>query len=305
MIYNVPSSYDTSDNAARFVKECDDSFSLKLSEATKRILEQKDVKVITLSGPTCSGKTTASKRFLSDFEKHSKRVNIISIDDFYYDKDYLVNLSKEKGMDSVDFDSIDTIDISALKSVIDEIFDSKKAYVHCPVFDFVEGKRTSYRTLECTENDIFLFEGIQALYPEIHDLLDDHEYCDVFICPQSTLKIGNVTFLPNELRLLRRLVRDSNFRGASPQFTFEIWQNVRKNEELNIFPYSSICEIKIDSVFPCELSLLKPYLEKILPTIPDDSEYYNASIDILNKIKFIEPLSKDYLSEDSIYREFI
>ncbi len=305
MIKYSPSTYKSSLEAKQFVAECDRDFGQQLSNLTEQIGKLNNIKVMTLSGPTCSGKTTASKKILSDFKRISKRINIISIDDFYYDKDRLLEISKEKGLKSVDYDSVDTIDIATLKSVIDEIFDQKQPFVHCPVFDFVEGKRVGFRTLECTDNDIFLFEGIQALYPEIHDLLDDHGYCDIYICPQSQLSVDGVIFEPNELRLMRRLVRDSNFRGTSAEFTFNMWDSVRHNEDLNIFPYAPICEYKIDSVFPCEISLLKPYLEKILPTVSKDSVYSKKAVSILDKIKQVESLPKEYLSEDSIYREFI
>jgi len=305
MIKYSPSTFKSATQAKEFVAECDKNFGQQLSNLTEAIGKLKNIKVMTLSGPTCSGKTTASKKILSDFKRISKRINIVSIDDFYYDKDRLLEISNAKGLKSVDYDSVDTIDIEALKHVIDEIFDQKQSLVHCPVFDFVEGKRVGFRTLECTDNDIFLFEGIQALYPEIHDLLDDHGYCDIYICPQSQLCVDGIVFEPNELRLMRRLVRDSNFRGTSAEFTFNMWDSVRHNEDVNIFPYSSVCKYKIDSVFPCEISLLKPYLDNLLDTVNPDSVHYEKAVSILDKIKHVDSLPKEYLAEDSIYREFI
>lgn len=302
--YSAP-TFNSAFEAKEFVALCDRDFGSQLSELTEKIGKLKDIKVLTLSGPTCSGKTTASKKILSNFSKMFKRVNIISIDDFYYDKDKLLEISLKKGLESVDYDSVDTIDITTLKSVIDEIFDKKQPYVHCPIFDFVKAKRVGFKTLECTDNDIFLFEGIQALYPEIHDLLDDHGYCDIYISPQSQLSVGGILFDPNELRLMRRIVRDSNFRGTSAEFTFNMWNGVRHNEDVNIFPYSYMCKYKIDSTFPCEISLLKPYLEKLLCNVNQENVYFEKSRQILDKIKHVEPLPKEYLAVDSIYREFI
>ena len=139
-----------------------------MSSLTEQVCGEKNLKVITLSGPTCSGKTTASKKLVEAFAKHSKRINIISIDDFYYDKDLLYELSKRKGMDKVDYDSVDTIDLNSLRCVVEEIFDDEPGDVHVPVFDFVEGRRIGYKTLECTDDDIFVFEGIQVTLCYLH-----------------------------------------------------------------------------------------------------------------------------------------
>jgi uridine kinase len=104
---------------------------------------------------------------------------------------------------------------------------------------------------------------------------------------------------------LRRLVRDYKFRSTSPEFTFQIWNNVRKNEDESIFPYAELCEIKIDSVFACEISLLKPYLVKILSELQGNKAYGKAAEDILKKISDIEIIKEEYISKDSLYREFI
>lgn len=299
-------SHFKSDGEARaFVKECEEDFDLRLSLLSKDVIKEKNLRVVTLSGPTCSGKTTLSKKLISDFSKYSKKLNVISIDDFYYDKDRLLEISKRKSSDAIDYDSIDTIDIFSLKIFVEDIFDKRKDVVYCPVFDFNLGKRAGYKEITCTENDIFLFEGIQALYPQIRSLLSEHTFCGIYISAESKIDIDGVVFEPNEIRLMRRLVRDSNFRSTSAEFTFYLWDGVRKNEEDNIIPYSPSCQYRIDSVFACEISLLKPYLEEILSSISVHDPHYNKAQLILNKIKHVQSLPKEYISENSLYREFI
>ena len=305
MIKFARSSFNSIDEIKEYVLECETNFEAELSSLTNKVCKETELKIITLSGPTCSGKTTASKKLVETFSEHSKNMNIISIDDFYYDKQKLHEISLKKGMDTVDYDSVDTIDLEALEKVIEEIFDQAQKDVHVPVFDFTAGKRIGYKTLRCDENDIFLFEGIQALYPEIHVLFEAHKYCDIFICVDSSIEVDGVVFEPNEIRLLRRLVRDSIFRATSPEFTFDIWKGVRENEDVNIFPYADKCKYRLDSAFPCELSLLKPYLTESLSII--DGLCVNGSIvsEILAKIEHIQPISKKYLSDNSFYLEFI
>ena len=305
MIKCSQAEFNSPEEAKRFVKECENDFEYCLSALTEQVCDEKDLKVITLSGPTCSGKTTASKKLIEAFANRSKRINIISIDDFYYDKDVLHKLSEKKGMDTVDYDSVDTIDLDCLNRVVEEIFDDLPGGVHTPVFDFVEGKLVGYRTLECTDDDIFVFEGIQALYPEVHALFEKHSFCDIFICVESGIVAGEVIFEPNEIRLMRRLVRDNNFRATSPEFTFNMWEGVRANEENNIFPYAHKCKYRVDSVFPCELSLLKPFLEKSLALFDSNDKNYEKAKNILSKIAHIEAIPKEYLSDNSFYFEFI
>ena len=305
MIKYSKSEFKTEAEAKSFVCQCENDFEARLSSLTEAVCKEKDLRVITLSGPTCSGKTTASKKLVEAFAKHSKRINIISIDDFYYDKEKLHELSKLKGMDKVDYDSVDTIDLDCLRNVVEEIFDDVPGDVHAPIFDFVEGKRVGYKTLECTDNDIFVFEGIQALYPEVHALFKKHSYCDIFICVESSIAVGNAVFEPNEIRLLRRLVRDNHFRATDPDFTFNMWDGVRENEENNIFPYAHNCKYRVDSAFLCEISLLRPYLEEMFSSFNENNKNYEKAKDILSKISNVEPLPKKYLSDDSFYFEFI
>lgn len=305
MIKYSSSTFESQEKARQFVKECEREFELRLSSVAKSIAENKNIKVIGLAGPTCSGKTTASKKLVDVFEELSRRVNIISIDDFYYDKEYLHRMSIQKGMASVDYESADTIDIPLLESFIENIFDKGHDTVSSPIYDFVKGCRDGYREMKCTDKDIFVFEGIQVLYPQIRKLFDTHPFCGIYISTESSIMIDDIKFEPCEIRLLRRIVRDCNFRATSADITFELWQNVRKNEEENIFPYIDFCMYKIDSVFACEISLLRPYLSEILSRIKPGSKWYSAAQEILKKIQEIESLPSEYISTNSLYQEFI
>ena len=305
MIKYADTNFSSTDEIKLIVGECEDMFDKQLAALSDKVYCENDLKVITLSGPTCSGKTTASKKLVDYFSKRNKRVNVISIDDFYYDKEKLHEISLGKGMTKVDYDSVDTIDLSLLGRVVDEIFDKKQAKVHTPVFDFVKGRRVGFKELDCTENDLFLFEGIQALYPEVHSLFDGHFSYDIFICVDSAISSNGQLFLPNEIRLMRRLVRDHNFRATNAADTFRLWETVRQNEDNNILPYASICKYRIDSTFACEISLLKDCLLQILCEIESNNIYYDLARGIVSKIENIPSIDSKYLADDSLYREFL
>jgi uridine kinase len=215
----------------------------------------------------------------------------------------LFEISRLKGNEKIDYDSIDTIDFDTLKSFISEVW--HKDEVHCPVFDFSTGKRSGFRTVKIEKGDIFLFEGIQAVYPEVSALFREVGYTSVYISPESVLNVDGTLFGSNELRLMRRIVRDYNFRGTGPSFTLDNWDGVRANEEKNIFPYAATCRFHIDSTFPYEAGMLKPYLTALLEDIPKTSRHYAPAAAILEKIADIEPISGDYIGKNSLYNEFI
>ncbi len=287
-----------------WVDTCEKDFCLRLDEVA-RVLCKDGQKLIRLSGPTCSGKTTAANLLSNRFARLGKRLHLISIDDFYYDKEILHATATDPESGKVDYDSVKTIDLPALKEFVEEVF--SKAESRCPIFDFKEGRRVGYRMLESGKDDVFVFEGIQAVYPEVTKLIErsGHDSVGVYIAPRRSVEAGGQIFEPNEIRLLRRLVRDYNFRGTDPDFTFGLWSGVRANEDAHIFPYASECACQIDSTMPYEIGVLKPYLERILPTVPKESPNRGCAEEILAKIADVEPISDQLIRSDSLYREFI
>ena len=287
-----------------WIEDCEAALRHRLDEIA-RVLCGEDLRLIRLAGPTCSGKTTVANLLIRRFEEHGKRLHLISIDDFYYDKEVLHANAENHESGEVDYDSVKTIDLAALADFIEEIFTEEKS--HCPTFDFKVGRRVGYRTVESGAKDVFLFEGIQAVYPEVTALLDTsgHRSAGLYIAPFTAVEAGGARFEPNELRLLRRLVRDSNFRGTDPAFTLGLWAGVRRNEEENIFPHASACDMRIDSSMAYELGVLKPYLERILPTVPKENPHRAAAEAILERLATVESIDSAWIRPDSLYREFV
>ena len=214
-----------------------------------------------------------------------------------------VKRKAEREKRSVDFDSIKSIDLDTLKISIDEICAMGTVFI--PAFDFEKGKRVGGKEYFIDENDIFIFEGIQALYPEVTALFDGRHSISIYVSVEESLKVGDEIFSPNEIRLFRRLVRDYKFRNASPEFTFKIWDGVRQNENKNIFPYCDKCDIRINSLLEYEISMIKPYLIPILDSIGKSSEYYGKAQDIINKMKYVSEISSEYMPCESVFHEFL
>lgn len=288
---------------ADFIIKCDRAFDRKLASAAKRVSSVDGLKALTLSGPTCSGKTTTAKKLTECFGNLGKNVHIISIDDFYLDRDVLNARADADPETEIDYDSFETIDFEAFCKCVDEIFSYKK--VHIPKYDFKLGKRSGYIGINCSDDDLFVFEGIQAVYPHIREVLPKHAVKSIFVNVESAIVCAGEIFEPNEIRLYRRIVRDFNFRSASPEFTLYLWESVRANEEKNIFPYANTADVVIDSAMPYDLNIIKPYLMNVLGGVPETSAYADKAAEIRVKFKNVEEISGEYIAPTSLYKEFI
>lgn len=294
--------------AEKLVKLGDATFDAELKACYDDLLISRgrfhgqSIKAIALCGPTCAGKTTTAKKLTKLLEEHGKKVHTISIDDFYYDRELLKKRSKGG---TIDFDSPDTIDTKELSLTLREIFDDDENVVEVPTYDFLSGTRGEPRLIPVDDNDIFIIEGIQVFYPEIYSLLKSYPTTTLYINAMRAIQVGNTTFHAVDIRFFRRLVRDFYRRNASPEFTFELWKSVRDNETYNIFPYVGKANISINSTLCYEIGMLKPYLDEILPLVPNTSEYYHDAQDILELIDGFTAFDKSYLAPDSLYHEFV
>ena len=283
-----------------YVLSCEAAFEAALDDAVHRLLSVPDCRILLLSGPTCSGKTTTAKKLISEFSERGKKVAVISIDDFFYDRALLI---ERAAGGRIDFDSPSTIDMEVFSLAVSDILSGKTARI--PHFDFLSGRRDGYTEVEATENTVYLFEGIQAIYPEVTSLFCGHRTASVCAFAERGIRLGEDAFDRTELRLLRRLVRDHNFRGASPAFTLALWESVRENEEKNILPYIDGVDVRIDSTLGYEISVLKPYLLPLLATLSADNPFYEEAKRISAVLSRIDEIKKTYIPPTSVYREFL
>ena len=288
---------------AGLVEQGERRFEAQLEALAASLAALPELHLIGLTGPTCSGKTTAAAHLTRALAGYGKALHVISIDDFYFNKSYLREQARQNGSDELDFDSEETIDIDLLRECADSLLAGRPTRL--PRYNFHSGCREEGELLCPQQNDLFLFEGIQILYPGVDAILSRGIYRSVYISPESAVQAGGELFLPNEIRLLRRLVRDYRYRNATPAFTFYLWQSVRGNEERNIFPYVQRCGSRIDSTMPYEIGVLRPFLEEILPTIPEDDPFREQGQSILARLRQVQTVPASCIGPDSLYREFI
>ncbi|MBQ8145222.1 MAG: Flp pilus assembly complex ATPase component TadA [Clostridia bacterium] len=281
-----------------FVNACEIDFEKRLDEATKKITSSKIINIL-LSGPTCSGKTTTANKIIGDYHEVGKEVTVISIDDFFLERDDGRTIKENE---KIDYDSVDVIDLDLLKECISKAKPGNNIKV--PIFDFITQSRVGYNAHYITEDEVLLYEGIQAVYPEVTSLFDD-EFIGVFINVNEDVCLNGTLFSRDEIRLVRRLVRDRKFRGANADFTFYLWETVRENEDKNIFPNKNICTIQLDSFMGYELFLLKPYILEVLSEVNENSTYYDKAKNLIEKFSGLDEIKYEYIPKNSLYTEFL
>ena len=309
----LPLSFESPSEGIALVKENEQDFDARLNAAAEEICADcvsHGVKVIRLSGPTCAGKTTTAHKLTAVLEKAGRVVYPISIDDFFYGRDVLLAMAESNPDGKLDYDSVATIDLPALATCIRDLMEKGSARI--PRFDFVTGYAESYRDLIVPEGvePIFLFEGIQAVYPEVAALFEGIPERSIFINVMKEIVLidpdgGKRVFSPEDIRLLRRLVRDEAKRGTSPDFTLTLWHSVRDNEERSIYPNAAACDYGIDSNMAFDIHMLAPHLRRIFAEHPCDGGEVEEASRILASIEGVEGISADCLASNSLYHEFI
>ena len=288
-------------------------FDARLNEAASAICADcitHGVKVIRLSGPSCAGKTTTAHKLTSVLEAAGRVVYPISIDDFFYGRDVLEAKAESSPNGELDYDSVAAIDLPALAECVRDLMETGSARI--PVFDFITGYATEYRDLTVPDGvePIFLFEGIQAVYPEVAALFDGIPERSIFInVMKETVLVSpdgvERVFTPEDIRLLRRLVRDEAKRGTSPDFTLTLWHSVRANEEASIYPNAPACHYGIDSNMAFDVHMLAPHLRRIMAEHPCDGEEAAWARRILASVEGVEGIDPVCLAPNSLYHEFI
>ena len=285
---------------SQFISECEKNFEARLDEVCTSIFRD-NVKIIALSGPTCSGKTTTANKITRALTERGLEVHLISIDNFFLDRGDADLELISKGH-QIDYDSVDALDLEYLKKCAASIINGDPTKL--PVYSFKDKKRTHYESVDPNDHSVFIFEGIQAIYPEVTSLLGDN-YRSVYICIEDDLSIDGNVFTARELRLMRRIVRDYNFRGAAPEFTFYLWQGVTANEDKAIIPFADSVDIKINSFIGYEIYLIKSVLPQLLQFVDTDSPYRASAEALLLKLEGIESISPELVPSSSVLREFI
>lgn len=289
--------FKNDDEIRSFVYEAEEKYKNQVLKIADALAEIDHIKFLTLAGPTCSGKTTTSYILEHEFEKRGMTVKIISIDDFYRDRS---DISDDE---MPDYESISAIDFPIFEDCVNKILKGETAML--PIFDFKEGCRTKFVPYTPSEHEIVIFEGIQAIYPEILATLPKDISKSIYISVDDDVQAYGSFFEKREIRFYRRLIRDYLFRNASPTRTLDLWVGVVENENKNIIPHGKNADYIINSFLAYELCVIKPYLLNIISYDMNRSREKLLYETIMEEFQNIPMIPSRFVPEDSVFREFI
>ncbi|MGN1311786.1 MAG: nucleoside kinase [Bacilli bacterium] len=271
-----------------------------LSIAEQIVLNKEDYKVILLSGPSSSGKTTTAMKLSLYLKSLGLNPTHLSLDDYFHER-----VETPLGANGKpDFESLKAIDVQLFDSQISKLLKGLKVTV--PTFNFIDGKKEYKRVVQLKENDILIIEGLHALNEEILTNIPKKKKFKVYISPLAYLNIDDDNRIGmTDLRLLRRIIRDNRTRGYSPSKTLETWSDVRDGEEKYVFPYQDNADVMFNTSLAYELAVLKTYAEPLLFTIKEDDPNYQTAQRLIELLKFVLPISSETVPKTSILREFI
>lgn len=274
----------------------------RYSQIADQIFKKRDeIKIVFLAGPSSSGKTTSCRRLATQLSVLGFRPVQISLDDYFLDREF----TPKKADGEYDFESIDALDIGLFNKQMNDLLEGKEVLV--PRFDFIEGKKIyNGKKIKAQDNGIFIIEGIHALNPKLSEDIDRKNKYNIFVSALTQISIDKHNLISSsDNRLLRRLVRDFNYRGYSAIDTLSRWQSVRSGEEENIFPYQENADSIFNSSLLYEIGVLKTYAKPLLSEVPQNDVAYAEAKRLLRFLANFQTIDDKSIPPTSIMREFL
>ncbi|MGL4999140.1 uridine kinase family protein [Cetobacterium sp.] len=273
----------------------------KITKIAEKILEDRDIRIVTIAGPSSSGKTTFSNRLKLQMMASEIKPLMISLDDYYIDRDIIpVDEDGKK-----DFETIRALDVVLLNKNLKELMLGREAEI--PKYDFSTGKRKSKgEKVKIQKDTIVILEGIHGLNSSLLEGISQNHIFKIYISCLTQLNIDSHNRMKTSIvRKMRRIVRDSISRNFNAEETLEMWDRVRRGEEKNIFPYQENADIIFDTSLAYEIGVLKPAVERELIKIKMTSPHYEEARKLLRLLNYFTTISDRYVPDESILKEFI
>ena len=272
-----------------------------IAKIADEVQKREDAKMVLVSGPSSSGKTTFSKRLSIQLQVVGLNPVVVELDNYFKNREDTPR--DENG--EYDFETIDALDVDFFNEQLVELLDGKE--VKPPTFNFYTGQR-EFRgnTLQLKEGSILVMEGIHGNTPKLTASVANKYKYRIYVSALTPISIDAHNPIPTaDNRLLRRIVRDYRTRGYSAEDTINRWNSVRRGEEQHIFPFQEEADIMFNSALIFELSVLKTFAEPILRAVPETSNAFNDAKTLLKFLSYFRPMSDREIPPTSILREFL
>ena len=266
------------------------------------LITKQNKRIVLIAGPSSSGKTTFARRLCIQLRVNGLRPIYLGTDDYFVNRDETpLDENGEK-----DYENLNALDLKLFNNNMKDLIAGKE--VDMPTFDFLKGEKIfGKRFTTLADDQILVIEGIHALNEKLTEMIPHEQKYKIYISPLTQLGIDEHNRISTtDERMLRRLVRDYQFRGYSAKDTIKNWPKVRAGEDKNIFPYSGEADILFNSYHVYEISVLKKYAEPLLREITRDDEEYADASRMLQFLQFFHIAPDDsVIVNNSILREFI
>ena len=285
-----------------FIRVSESLHNKKIAQIADQVLQRKgEVKVVLIAGPSSSGKTTFTKKLCTQLQVVGFNPIMISLDDYYlsHDKIPLDEFGKP------DLEALNALDVPLLNKNLLQLFSG--AETEFPIFDFKKGGRLEKgRLLKMDERSILVMEGIHGLNKDLTPDIPALRKFKIYISALTQLNLDDHNRISTtDNRLIRRIVRDHQFRNYTALKTIRIWPSVRRGEDKNIFPNQDQADTAFNSALDYELAVLKVYAEPLIKGISPDQEEYSEAKRLLAFLENFSPIPSYMVPADSILREFI
>lgn len=272
----------------------------KIAQIADAIAEKRP-KIVFISGPSSSGKTTFSKRLQIQLLVDGIRPEVLSMDDYFVNR---VDTPKDENGEW-DFENVNAVDLPFFRQQMHDILDGKE--VSLPTYDFSKGERVfEGRKLKLQKDSVLVIEGLHALNPCILPDVDKDLTFKIYVSALTTINIDNHNWIPTtDIRLLRRIVRDYRYRGFSARETIARCPSVIRGEQKWVYPFQEEADVMFNSALIFEFAVLKRHAEPILSEVPKFCEEYTEAHRLLKFLQYFVPVPEKEIPPTSLLREFV
>ena len=273
----------------------------KISQIADKIAERKGVKIILIAGPSSSGKTTFAQRLGIQLKLNGLKPVTVSVDNYFVEREQTPK--NEKG--EYDFECIEAIDTELFNKHLLALLNGEE--VEMPEFDFHEGtKRYNGNKIKMGKDDVLVIEGIHCLNDKLTEKIPHDQKYKIYISALTVLNMDAFNRISTtDTRLIRRIVRDNQFRGYTAKDTISTWDNVNKGEAKNIFPFQEESDSIFNTSLIYELGALKEEAMPLLEQITNDQPEYAEARRLIEILRYFEPIPKELVPSNSLLKEFL
>ena len=302
MINSLPEINNAALNPEKLVADAEKRYLKEVYDAAKQIADDDNIKIVSLAGPSASGKTTSAHILCERLAKIGEKTTVVSLDDFYYPPEKLPVLPDG----SRDYESVQALNIELIRKCFTEIITTGKTML--PRYDFTAKKSIpNDRLADITDNGIVIVEGLHALNPLITDLVPSENIFKVYISVNCSIEdnCGEQLLSSRQIRLVRRTLRDRIFRGSSVADTLSLWNGVVEGERKYLYRFKNTADVQIRTLHVYEPCVYRDEFLKLKHEITRDCVCYDYFMRTVSAIEKFNSINPDLVPENSLIREFI